>query len=197
MSKLPRIALAIFVSSLTAFASPSVEGIHNFYQVDSHVYRGGQPTATGFRYLASIGVKTVIDLRGWDERAAAERQLVTSLGMTYVSVPMGGLTPPTTAQITRILMLLENSNSGGVFVHCRRGADRTGAVIGAYRVDHYQWDNARALKEAMHCGMAFFQVPRQNFIRDFHPLTVRQTVPVSAPAPGSSLSPAAALVPQP
>ena len=46
--------------SLPAFGG-SVEGIHNFYKVDEHVYRGAQPTDEGFQYLAKIGVKTVID----------------------------------------------------------------------------------------------------------------------------------------
>ena len=34
----------------------SVQGIHNFYKVDEHVYRGAQPTDEGFQYLAKIGV---------------------------------------------------------------------------------------------------------------------------------------------
>ena len=54
----------LLVLSLPVFAGSPVQGIHNFYKVDEHVYRGGQPTEEGFRYLAKIGVKTVIDLRG-------------------------------------------------------------------------------------------------------------------------------------
>jgi tyrosine-protein phosphatase SIW14 len=154
--------------SCFAWAAPSAPGINNFYQVDEHVYRGAQPTEEGFRYLAKIGVKTVVDLRENDLRTAAEERLVASLGMHFVSVPMTGLTPPTDAEITTILGLLEGSN-GGVFVHCKRGADRTGAVIAAYRIDQDHWDNARALKEAMSRRMSVFQVPRQNYIREFQP----------------------------
>jgi protein-tyrosine phosphatase len=169
MAKFLRSLLAIFAASWPVFARPSVDGINNFYQVDAHVYRGAQPTAEGFRYLAKLGLKTVVDLRETDRRSAREAQLVTSLGMRYVNIPMSGLTPPTDAEIARILALLEDSNSGGVFLHCKRGADRTGAVIGAYRIDHDHWDNYQALKEAMSCGMAFFQLPRQNYIRDYRP----------------------------
>ena len=167
MSILYRTLVAVFVFSLPSLAGSTVPGIANFYQVDEHVYRGAQPTAEGLNYLATLGVKTVLDLREFDERAAGEQQAVTALGMQYVNVPMTGLTPPTDAEITRILTLLE---AGTVFVHCKRGADRTGAVIAAYRIDHDRWDNSRALKEAMARGMGFFQFPRQSYILRFHPL---------------------------
>ena len=164
-----RSLIPLFFFSLPALAGSSVPGIHNFYQVDNHVYRGAQPTSEGVSYLAKIGVKTVLDLREPGERSTQEERAVTALGMQYVTVPMGGLTPPTEAQISKILALLEDKTTGPVFVHCRRGADRTGAVIGAYRVDFDHWDNARALREAMSDGMSFFQLPRQSYIRSFQP----------------------------
>src|SRR5579862_5710529 len=138
--------------TLLALALPvlggSAPGIKNFDEVDAHVYRGAQPTDDGFRYLAHLGVKVIIDLRETDGRSQAEQRVVTAAGMKYVNVPMTGLTPPTEAEITRILGILEDSNSGPVFVHCRRGADRTGAVIAAYHIDHDKWDNGRALSDA-------------------------------------------------
>jgi len=169
MSKLSRTLLAIFAMSMPPPAEASAPGIGNFYKVDEHVYRGAQPTAEGFKYLANLGIMTVLDLRRPGHHSTEEGQLVTALGMHYVNVPMVGLTPPTEAQITKILALLEDTRSGGVFVHCRRGADRTGVVIAAYRIDHDHWNNSRALKEAMSCGMRFFEVPRQNYIRHFQP----------------------------
>ena len=158
--------------SLPAFAGSSVQGIHNFYKVDEHVYRGAQPTDEGIQYLAKIGVKTVIDLRGAGERRRNEESVVTSAGMKYINVPMTGLTPPSEAEIAKILAVLEDGTTGPVFVHCMRGADRTGAVIASYRIDHDGWDNARALKEAMANGMSVFQFPRHSFIRNFHPRAV-------------------------
>jgi protein tyrosine phosphatase (PTP) superfamily phosphohydrolase (DUF442 family) len=160
-----------------ALAAPPVPGIENFYQVDQHVYRGAQPTSEGFKYLAKIGVKTVLDLREDDSRTSGEKRMVGESGMTYVNVPMTGLTPPTETEIGKILSLLEDETRGPVFVHCKRGADRTGAVIGAYRIDHDHWDNARALKEANASGMGFFQTPRRDFIRTFHAQAVQTQPP--------------------
>jgi tyrosine-protein phosphatase SIW14 len=193
MSSVSRRLLSLLLFGLPAFAG-SDPGIRNFDQVDAHVYRGGQPTNAGFQYLAKLGVKTVIDLREADGRAKAEESVVTRAGMKYVNVPMTGLTPPTEAQISRILAILEDSALGSVFVHCRRGADRTGAVIAAYHIDNDKWDSARALKDAMAHGMSFFQVPRQNYIRNFQARTVaaKNTPPVAAPA---AATPAVAIVP--
>ena len=175
--------------SLPAFAASPVQGIHNFYKVDEHVYRGAQPTDEGFQYLAKIGVKTVIDLRGAGEGRRDEKSIVTAAGMKYLNIPMTGLTPPTEAEITQILGILEDGTTGPVFVHCMRGADRTGAVIASYRIEHDGWDNARALKEAMANGMSFFQFPRQSFIRNFQARTIEaKTTPAAEPAAASTVN---------
>lgn len=165
-SYLCRYSISALFLGLPLFAG-SVPGIKNFDKVDDHVYRGGQPTDAGFQYLASQGIKTVIDLREAGDRSQAEERAVSAAGMKYINVPMTGLTPPTESEIARILSTLEDSTSGPVFVHCQRGADRTGAVIAAYHIDHDHWDNPRALKDAKAHGMSPFQFPRKSYIKTF------------------------------
>ena len=174
------------IATVPAFAG-NAPGIKNFDRVDAHLYRGAQPTKAGFRYLAGIGAKIVIDLREAGDRAKAEERIVTQEGMAYLNVPMTGLTPPTEAQLLQILTVLENMTGGPIFVHCLRGADRTGAVIAAYRVGHDHWDNARALKDAKAHGLRFSQFPRQNFIRNFRPLAIQ----AESAAPGGVSTPTA------
>jgi protein tyrosine phosphatase (PTP) superfamily phosphohydrolase (DUF442 family) len=180
----------LFALAIPAFAGSSAPGIKNFHQVNEHVYRGAQPTDEGFQYLAKNGVKTVIDLREADERSQSEEAVVTAAGMNYVNVPMTGLTPPTEPEITRILGILEDDSAGAVFVHCQRGADRTGAVIAAYRIDHDHWDNDRALSEAKSDGMGSFQFPRRSYIRDFQPLNAASDGVSASPQTAVSNSPA-------
>jgi protein tyrosine phosphatase (PTP) superfamily phosphohydrolase (DUF442 family) len=184
-----RSVIALLVFAVPVFAGP-VAGVKNFDQVDAHVYRGAQPTGEGFQNLAKLGVKTIVDLREAGDRSKAEDQMVTAAGMTYVNVPMTGLTPPTEREITQILAMLEDSSSGPVFVHCLRGADRTGAVIAAYRIDHDKWDNVHALKDAKAHSMSFFQVPRERYIKNFRPLTVDEKV--TSPAVAAIAVPVAA-----
>ena len=189
----PRLtSLSILALSLPLFAGSSAPGIENFRQVDEHVYRGAQPSEEGLRYLAKTGVKTIIDLREADGRGRAEEAMVKAVGMTYVNVPMTGLTPPTEREMTQILTILEDQAQGPVFVHCKRGADRTGAVIGAYRIEHSHWDNAHALQEAKANGMGHFQFPRQSFIREFRPRTIEAKSGLPKAAIGTSSNPAIA-----
>lgn len=171
----------LLIVSLPMLAG-SAPGIKNFDQVDAHVYRGGQPTAEGLRYLSQLGVKTIIDLREAGDRSRDEEVAVTLSGMKYMNVPMTGLTPPTESQIAAILKVLEDNTAGPVFVHCQRGADRTGAVIGVYHIDHDQWTHERALEDAKAHHMSFFQFPRQNYIKTFK----ARTVVADAPRPASA-----------
>jgi protein tyrosine/serine phosphatase len=159
-----------------AAGSSSVPGIDNFFKVDQNVYRGAQPSLEGFRYLAKLGIKVVLDLREHDSRALAEERTVTAAGMRYIGVPMTGMTPPTPAETQKVLSLLEDSATGPVFVHCKRGADRTGAVIAAYRIDHDNWGGLQALQEALARGMSHLQFRRQSFIRNFQPPRVAEPV---------------------
>jgi tyrosine-protein phosphatase SIW14 len=179
-------ALVLVAAAALPILASSAPGIKNFDQVDRHVYRGAQPSDEGFLYLARIGVKTVIDLRESGERARNEERVVEAAGMSYINVPMTGLTPPTEAEMAKLLPILEDATSGPVFVHCWRGADRTGAVIAAYRIDHDQWDNERALRDAKSHSMAFFQFPRQNFIRNFRPRTLQARTATAADVPATA-----------
>lgn len=169
------VRVSIFVYLLLAVAARAiaadVTGIKNFDQVDSRVYRGAQPTREGINYLATLGVKVVIDLRQSGDRSRAEERMVKDLGMTYINVPMSGLAPPTQPELRTILAILEDPSSSPVFVHCLRGADRTGAVIAAYQIEYHHWDNSRALTDALNHKMGSIQIPRKNFIRNFRPRT--------------------------
>jgi tyrosine-protein phosphatase SIW14 len=138
-------AIAPSMQAGSVFAAP---GVPNFHQVDDHVFRGRQPSAHGFKSLSLIGVKTVIDLRSGAEQGHDEESVVKTAGMHYIHVPLNGFTAPTDQQIGTVLSLLDDSSGWPVFIHCRRGADRTGTVIACYRVAHDHWANEKALTEA-------------------------------------------------
>ena len=145
-----------------------VSTIPNFHQVNEHVYRGGQPAPEAWPSLAKLGVKTIIDLRRDDEHSTvAEAQAVTAAGMNYINVPMNGVVAPTNDQIAKVIALL-NSNEP-VFVHCKRGADRTGAVIACYRIAHDHWQHEQALQEAKSLGMGWAQMGLKHYVMAFRP----------------------------
>jgi len=164
--------LSLALSVPTWSANVDVVGIPNFHQVNEHVFRGGQPAAEAWQSLAELGVKTVIDLRREDEHStASEARAVEAAHMNYVNIPMNGAVAPTNEQIAKVLALLDTQDS--VFVHCRRGADRTGAVIACYRIAHDGWERRRALVEAKSFGMRWTQVGLKRYIMGFQPSVKR------------------------
>jgi len=127
-----------------------------FARVAEGLYRSGQPSDAGFRQLARLGVKTVLDLRGPGERAERERALVESLGMQYVNIPLSGWRRPRDADVLRALTLLADPTARPILVHCRRGADRTGVIIALYRILYEGWDPERAYREMRAFGFRWY-----------------------------------------
>jgi len=156
--------------SATVALSQGSDGLPNFKVVDDHILRGGQPADAAFHKLAERGVKTVVDLRWIGEHDIPhERQIVETEGMRFISVPMRGLSAPTQDQISKVLSVLEDSNSWPVFIHCRRGSDRTGTVLACYRISHDHWQNQKALEEAKSNGLSSFERAMRSFIQHFQP----------------------------
>jgi tyrosine-protein phosphatase SIW14 len=159
----PVVLLSLSLAALQAASIPDPPGVHNFHQVDEHVYRGAQPHGEGFADLAKLGIRTVIDLRGEKSEVTA----VEHAGMHYVRLPWSGYKAPADSQIAAVLSLLNDSSAWPVFVHCRRGADRTGTAIACYRITHDHWTNQQALAEAKTFGMSSMETAMQRFILSF------------------------------
>ena len=161
--------LAIGIASIPGFAQTNVAGVPNFHQVNDHVYRGAQPTEQGFQSLAKLGVKTIIDLREPGDRSLSERKVVEADGMRYVTIPFRGMSAPSPADVAKVLALFDDASGGPVFVHCRRGADRTGTVVACYRIAHDGWDNQKALLEAKGFGMSWTEVAMHHYVLRYRP----------------------------
>jgi len=161
-------------ASLPACAKPAadstISGVPNFHRVNATIYRGGQPTAQGWASLKQLGVKTVVDLRRGEEHSVnAEQEAVEAAGMRYINVPLKGIVAPSDENISKVLAVLQSSADGPVFVHCRGGVDRTGAVIACYRIAHDGWRNQAALEEAKSYGMHWAEVGLKRYVLGFSP----------------------------
>lgn len=174
-------AFLIFLSAVLLFGVPNAPGadlppvvhIKNFDKVNDHIYRGKEPTEAGLQELEAMGVKTILDLREPSDATRLEKEQAGKLKLRYINIPLHEFGAPTNAQIEEILTLLD-SNSGALFVHCRRGKDRTGTVIACYRIQHDGWNNQRALDEAKQHGMSSLEHGMRSYILHFTPLDVSQ-----------------------
>jgi protein tyrosine/serine phosphatase len=149
---------------------PAPEGVvPRFSIVAEGLYRGGQPTTSGFQFLKEKGVKTIINLRAEDN---TESQIVQTLGMNYVQIPVDEVRPWTQlsrASIAKYFELVNNPANYPIFFHCKRGADRTGAFAALYRIAVQGWDARKAYGEARDIGMRWYFGGLRSQIYQFHP----------------------------
>lgn len=141
-------SFSVFTSAQTTPTAPSdFPGIKikNFGQMDERYYRGAQPAIDDYQSLKDLGVKTVIDLR--DDPVDYEKGAVEALGMKYVNIPMSGWKSPKDRDVEAFLKLLNDSETGTVYVHCKAGIHRTGITAAAYRFTKYGWDYDTAYRE--------------------------------------------------
>ena len=161
-------ALALLVTVAAAQTAPRFRELPNFRHVNERLTAGGQPESGGVKKLADLGIKTIVNLRGEDERTHAEEADAKALGLRYYSVPMPGLSRPSDEQVARVMTILDSEENWPVFVHCKRGADRTGTIIGCYRIAHEGWTADRALSEAKQYGMSWLERGMREYISDYH-----------------------------
>lgn len=141
------VILAITCSvSIAKTAKQAVPGISNFHRTTDGIYRGGAPSNTGLKTLKQMGVRTIIDLRGFSAPAKQEKKTAESMGLKWINLPMGSAAP-TTTQVSTFLAVLAKAPDEPVFVHCQHGADRTGCMIGIYRVQVQGWSFSKAWAE--------------------------------------------------
>ena len=122
-------------------------GLPNLGKVSDTLYRGGQPEEAGYDALKELGVEIVVNLRDEGPSISAERKEVESRGMRFVSLPWGALSKPDNAEVAEFLQLLRDNPDKSVYVHCKRGAERTGVMVSAYRMSQQGWTPEQALAE--------------------------------------------------
>lgn len=124
-----------------------IEGLPNFAKVSDTLYRGGQPTAAGFRKLEAMGIKTIVNLRA--HHSDEDRLSGTSLRYVPIPVDAGDIGDKEVAAFLRVAL---DKRSRPVYVHCWHGSDRTGMAVAAYRMVAEGWPNDRAFAELPRFG---------------------------------------------
>jgi tyrosine-protein phosphatase SIW14 len=146
-----------------------LRGLPNGGRINASLYRGAQPHAEGMEQLRSLGITTIVDLRGEDRgKSAWERQRAEALGIHFLSIPVSGWAAPSDAQVAQFLSLFRNNPKEKVFVHCRLGEDRTGVFVAAYRMAFDGWPAQQAINEMYYFGFnGLWHASMKSFIKAF------------------------------
>ena len=176
------ISLLVFTAGGVLAAEPEPQAsladaaypeLPNFHKVDENLFRGGQPMAGGMARLKALGVRSIVNLRYERDANAAEEAEAKAAGILYYNIPMYGLARPADAKVKRALEIINDPKNQPAFVHCKRGSDRTGAIVACYRIERSQWTAEKAIREALDYGMLRAEVAKRAFVRDFYARFVR------------------------
>jgi hypothetical protein len=91
-----------------------------------------------------MGIRTVVSLEDNPEVVAEEEKVCRSLNINFVNVPLSELFPPSPGELKQAVSVIRQNRNHGVYIHCRRGIDRTGYVIASFRmlVEKYAFETA-------------------------------------------------------
>lgn len=151
--------------------------IDNFGRVSANYFRGGQPSGHDYADLASLGVKTVIDLQEYGQKT--EPGLVEKAGMKYVNIGMNTRVNPTEDQIRQFLSIVNDPAKQPVYVHCAGGRHRTGVMTAIYRMTQEGWTSDVAFKEMKQYrfGADYLHPEFKKFVFAYHPVTPAEATP--------------------
>ncbi|MFA5098098.1 MAG: hypothetical protein WC490_05670 [Candidatus Margulisiibacteriota bacterium] len=144
---------------LYAIESPTIP--YNFRVIDENVCAGGHPLGPDNNFgnsdkkvlsilgsLKARGIDKVIDLENTGRIQDRYRRLLDTAKMKRLHVPMHSSRVPN----SREWAMIKEAMKSPVYVHCKWGADRTGAVIGRYLVEEKGFAPEKAYREVITGG---------------------------------------------
>jgi protein tyrosine/serine phosphatase len=124
-------------------------GLKNWHRVDDKVYRSAQPGAEEMKAVEAFGIQEVLNLRNlFSDDDEAEG---TGLVLHRIRSEADDLAE---AQVIEALKIIADAKEK-ILVHCWYGADRTGAVIAAWRMAAHGWSAEQAIDEMVNGGFGF------------------------------------------
>ena len=124
-------------------------GFNEIHQVAPGFYRGSQPDFPALQELKAIGIRTVISLNDIAEEVMEEEKDAESLGLTFYNFPINPCVPVNKEEIDMVLSLLGDSSKYPLYIHCEYGQDRTGLLVGLFRVLRDGWTPEDAYREML------------------------------------------------
>jgi protein tyrosine phosphatase (PTP) superfamily phosphohydrolase (DUF442 family) len=122
-----------------------MKDIFNYWYYDEKLTSSGMPTTEQIKLVAEAGVQLVINLAPDDSRNAIpnEPELVNSLGMDYINIPVTWRTPEADT-LPRFMDAMDAHRDKKIHVHCEANY-RASSFIMMYRVLRLGWKKEDAI----------------------------------------------------
>jgi protein tyrosine/serine phosphatase len=129
------------------------EHLKNLHKISDQLYRCAQPDEAGMRELEKLGIRTVINLRDYNDDVDKARG--TKLRLIRFEMNAWEVEEE---RVARVLALLRETEHGPFAIHCQHGADRTGVVSALYRLVEQGWTREDAVREMREGGYGFHKI---------------------------------------
>jgi protein tyrosine/serine phosphatase len=151
----------------------TLEGVPNLHRLTPTLYRSEQPTALGMKNLEKLGIRTVINLRAFNDDLDEIRG--TALRAVHVPVFTWHLE---TEDVVQVMRTLRHTEDGPFLIHCQHGADRTGLMSAMYRMLEQKWTAEDALAELVDGGYGYHSMWRniKRYVRSVDVAALRAAV---------------------
>jgi protein tyrosine/serine phosphatase len=123
--------------------------IPNFQIVDKGIARGGQPNSYGWLWLYTHGYTNIIKLN--TDKEGNEYNATTFKGVKVHHYPIDMIHQLVLWVDKKELQKIVSKIKPGTFIYCTHGQDRTGLVVGCYRLKQ-GYTKEQAFKEMKALG---------------------------------------------
>lgn len=145
----------------------------NFHAVvPGQIYRGAQHSGPELeKLIARQGIRTIVNLRGLGANAAwylEQGRAVQKAGIAQEDVCLSATRLPSQHEVRRVVEIFDRSERP-LYVHCRRGSDRTGLVCAMFLLLDDSVSRADAMA-ALHWRYGHFNLSKTARMDDFFEL---------------------------
>lgn len=170
MSYLLILFFPVLISAQGEFTFPKkldLSGFQGTVVETGNLFISGQPDSAAFVLLKEKGVEAVINLRTQREMDNKNfvpfnaKELVESLGMEYIHLPLGGTETPYTPEALENFAKALESVKGKALIHCTV-AWRASHIFAAWLIKYKDFPAAKAIEYAR--GINFGDLPIEGLL---------------------------------
>lgn len=157
----------LFIFFLLPLLSPAEVSLPRFREISHGLYRSGRPNKEALQWLKNEhNLRTIINLENSSSNIRRERGWAEDLDIQFYSLPMNASQTPRDETVDEALRLMADESLHPLLVHCKRGRDRTGLIVGLFRVEHEGVAAEDAYEEMLDLGFTTSLYKLDNYFKE-------------------------------